>query len=103
MCKGAVATLSPLGRVLACLPTTQASAERVFSCASWLSDGRPRIDFETLAREMFIRSVQIGFLHCIPKPPCIPHQIFVMQNLELRDVWLIVFLVNWSDPPPPIT
>jgi hypothetical protein len=33
----------------------QASAERVFSAADFSADGRPRLAFEKLAREVYIR------------------------------------------------
>ena len=56
----AICSIAPLERVLACIPASQASVERVFSAADFLADGRPRIAFDKLAREVYIRFNHFG-------------------------------------------
>ena len=48
-------TVAQLGKLLGCIPSSQASVERVFSTASWLATVRERLGFTKLAREVFIR------------------------------------------------
>ena len=48
-------SLSPLGKLLAALPCSQNSAERVFSAADWPTDNRERLGFEKLALEVYLR------------------------------------------------
>ena len=47
--------LALLANMLTTLPCAQASAERVFSSASWGASDRERLSFTKLAREVFIR------------------------------------------------
>ena len=49
-------SMSPIGRILASLPSSQASVERIFSGASWIVDGRERLNAETLFKEVFVRA-----------------------------------------------
>ena len=49
-------SMSPIGRILASLPSSQASVERIFSGASWVVDGRERLNAETLFKEVFVRA-----------------------------------------------
>ena len=47
--------IAPLGKLLASIPASQASVERVFSTADWLATNRDRLGFRKLARDTFIR------------------------------------------------
>ena len=49
-----------LGKMLACVPASQASAESVFSAADFLADGHPRIAFEKLTAEVYIHPGLFG-------------------------------------------
>ena len=46
--------IAPLGKLLASIPASQASVERVFSTADWLATNRDRLGFRKLARDTFI-------------------------------------------------
>ena len=48
-------TVAQLGKLLGCIPSSQASVERVFSTASWLATDQERLGFTKPAREVFIR------------------------------------------------
>ena len=54
--------LASLGCFLSAVPASQASAERVFSSADLLADGRCRLAFEHLAREVYIRVNHLALL-----------------------------------------
>ena len=47
--------IASLGCFLSAVPASQASVERVFSAADFQADGRCRLSFEHLAREVYIR------------------------------------------------
>ena len=47
--------IAPLGKLLASIPASQASVERVFSTADWLATNWERLGFRKLARDTFIR------------------------------------------------
>lgn len=47
--------LSPFATILAGLPSSQASVERVFSSASWMVEGRTRLGLFKLSRDVVMR------------------------------------------------
>ena len=52
-----------LGKVVACLPASQAPTERVFSSADWQCANRERLSFSMLATEVFIRVNYMKLCH----------------------------------------
>ena len=52
-----------LGKVVACLPASQAPTERVFSSADWSCANRERLSFSMLATKVFIRVNYMKLCH----------------------------------------